>query len=104
LSLAKQLKRPSAADAKNAPKGYEVKVTLVSCSPLFNVDKPDTDDTPIEDNGQAATEATTEATTFTAEAHVSHIMPRASKRGATVKQHCSSRRDTICLIEEIINN
>ena len=46
-------------------------MTLVSCSPLFNVDKPDTDDALDGDSSPAATE--TEAAAFTAEARVSHV-------------------------------
>jgi hypothetical protein len=70
LTLTKSMKRASTVDAKHAPKGYEVKVTLVSCSPLFNCNDEDTDDTPIEDGSEAVTG---EATTFTAKAHVDHI-------------------------------
>jgi hypothetical protein len=79
-TLGKEMKRPSAGDAKNAPEGHEVNATLPSSSPLFNTDKPDMDDGPIEDDSQAATEAVTEATTFTSDADGVHLQSNPSSR------------------------
>ena len=50
-------------------RGEEIKITMVSRSPLYSVDVKDTEQTPVEDELGIATEASA----FTAERHAEHV-------------------------------
>ena len=54
-SQAKRLNRHIYSKANKNCRGEEIKITMVSCSPLYSVDVKDTEQTPIEDELDIAT-------------------------------------------------